>query len=753
MSTLNAQNAVVFGFTAQQFNNIFTNSTPNTIGPDSVNNLGNTPGITSISNSYATVTPFTGVNSQTAGNAQAIVEMFPSITTDGAYTYFNLSPSSVFYNTTSETQVSYYYPQGKTYFGVLNNTSSIQINPAGNATANLSGSTPLNQSQVAEGQLQFTFIPGSTQSLQVSYETGTTITNSVANGISNSTMTGETITVTTGLNFSGAFPGATGAVNSSASKAWTQQQTQQISYTSTVTNAVNTNVTTQVTVDVNSAQPNSQGQYIYTNSNGQNFTLVPGNQYIVEVLIDQCAYNTPVPNTFQITGPAMTLPMQLGIRANINVNGTQGPINGIEPSQPLTNNVEQAINAANSLGYNLYSNVDTSLFTYAQSPVATATYSGLVNSTTTTGTYSTINILPVATSSDAQKPKALSSSLLSSSARTLNATVDSNLNPDTTLLDLNLAAKKLFSSTGVFYDNTKTESQLITQAIELVGGKNDYVKLGNKNYTTSNFSDSQVSFGSGYNTIKISPTDNHNSFSLGNGSSNVDLSGNGNSINFNGGYNNLQINGSTGINYILAGSGPIALTFNDSSGFTQISNWDNTQDFMRFNDNINLKDVHVTFDTKNWSYNVYVADKLIANIITNGGLSYADAQSVVSPKIYAAPLPYNLQSNAGFLNGLYVDAFNAAPDTAGITYWTQQLDSGVSRNSVIQSFFTSAQFTAQNPTNSQYVNSLYEDLLGRPSDASGLNFWTSVLDNGQSKTAVIGSFLNSAEFNHLIGHA
>lgn len=54
--------------------------------------------------------------------------------------------------------------------------------------------------------------------------------------------------------------------------------------------------------------------------------------------------------------------------------------------------------------------------------------------------------------------------------------------------------------------------------------------------------------------------------------------------------------------------------------------------------------------------------------------------------------------------------------------------------------------TAAQTTNRQFVESLYGNLLGRQSDAEGLQFWTSALDRGHSASEIINGFLNSSEY-------
>jgi hypothetical protein len=59
------------------------------------------------------------------------------------------------------------------------------------------------------------------------------------------------------------------------------------------------------------------------------------------------------------------------------------------------------------------------------------------------------------------------------------------------------------------------------------------------------------------------------------------------------------------------------------------------------------------------------------------------------------------------------------------------------------------QFKANATANQVYVENLYETLLGRTADASGLAFWSSLLDNGGSAQTVVQGIDGSQEFHTL----
>ncbi|VVO43121.1 DUF4214 domain-containing protein [Pseudomonas fluorescens] len=95
-------------------------------------------------------------------------------------------------------------------------------------------------------------------------------------------------------------------------------------------------------------------------------------------------------------------------------------------------------------------------------------------------------------------------------------------------------------------------------------------------------------------------------------------------------------------------------------------------------------------------------------------------------------LALDIEGNAGQTYRLYKAAFDRVPDKEGLGFWIGQLDKGVSIDSVAAGFVASQEFQTINgasPSNLQLVTSLYQHILGRAPDQSGLDLWTAQLDN------------------------
>ncbi|WNZ00165.1 DUF4214 domain-containing protein [Sulfurospirillum sp. 'SP'] len=94
---------------------------------------------------------------------------------------------------------------------------------------------------------------------------------------------------------------------------------------------------------------------------------------------------------------------------------------------------------------------------------------------------------------------------------------------------------------------------------------------------------------------------------------------------------------------------------------------------------------------------------------------------------------------------LYVATFNRAPDAAGINYWVA---SGFSIEQIAQSFFDQTETRTLYPTGTatnSFVTSVYDNLFNRAPDTTGLNYWVQQLESGVvSKQNFILAVVNGA---------
>ena len=109
-----------------------------------------------------------------------------------------------------------------------------------------------------------------------------------------------------------------------------------------------------------------------------------------------------------------------------------------------------------------------------------------------------------------------------------------------------------------------------------------------------------------------------------------------------------------------------------------------------------------------------------------------------------------LNTDSGRMFRLYNASFKRLPDPDGLAYWIDNFSSG--RNSirvVASSFLGSAEFAERygsNVTDEQYVTTLYQNVLGRSPDSSGLSYWLGQLSSGaETRYEALLGFAESAE--------
>ncbi len=103
--------------------------------------------------------------------------------------------------------------------------------------------------------------------------------------------------------------------------------------------------------------------------------------------------------------------------------------------------------------------------------------------------------------------------------------------------------------------------------------------------------------------------------------------------------------------------------------------------------------------------------------------------------------------NARVAARMYDAALDRLPDSGGLAVWTNALNGGTSVVSMANAFVASQEFQARfgSLTNQQFVEQLYVFALNRPGDSAGVGFWTSQLNNGQSRAFILAEFSETAE--------
>jgi hypothetical protein len=96
---------------------------------------------------------------------------------------------------------------------------------------------------------------------------------------------------------------------------------------------------------------------------------------------------------------------------------------------------------------------------------------------------------------------------------------------------------------------------------------------------------------------------------------------------------------------------------------------------------------------------------------------------------------------------LYMAAFRRVPDAGGLDNWVNDVRAGNSLQSAADAFVASQEFqlTYGSLNDTQYVTLLYENVLGREPDPTGLATWTGQLGSGATRGHVLIGFSESQE--------
>lgn len=97
---------------------------------------------------------------------------------------------------------------------------------------------------------------------------------------------------------------------------------------------------------------------------------------------------------------------------------------------------------------------------------------------------------------------------------------------------------------------------------------------------------------------------------------------------------------------------------------------------------------------------------------------------------------------------LYYAVFLRHPDAAGLGYWFGQSQTGLTLQRMADKFVASREFQSRygSLTDPEYVDRVYTNILGRPADQAGRDFWTQKMREGWTRGRVLIGFSESAEY-------
>ncbi|WP_322402424.1 DUF4214 domain-containing protein [Massilia luteola] len=111
----------------------------------------------------------------------------------------------------------------------------------------------------------------------------------------------------------------------------------------------------------------------------------------------------------------------------------------------------------------------------------------------------------------------------------------------------------------------------------------------------------------------------------------------------------------------------------------------------------------------------------------------------------------DISGSAGQAFRLYQAALDRPAESAGLGFWIYQLDHGLTLDDMVQDIIKNQpEFTQKygtNPTDAQFVNLLYANVLHRSPDAAGYDFWLHALANHDTTQVGIVKFFSESPEN------
>jgi hypothetical protein len=97
---------------------------------------------------------------------------------------------------------------------------------------------------------------------------------------------------------------------------------------------------------------------------------------------------------------------------------------------------------------------------------------------------------------------------------------------------------------------------------------------------------------------------------------------------------------------------------------------------------------------------------------------------------------------------LYWAYFNRIPDASGLRYWSDLRRRDMTLTRISSYFSASGEFKRKygTLTDAQFVDLIYQNILGRPGDAGGRSYWITKLSRGTSRGQVMVNFSESGEY-------
>ncbi len=146
------------------------------------------------------------------------------------------------------------------------------------------------------------------------------------------------------------------------------------------------------------------------------------------------------------------------------------------------------------------------------------------------------------------------------------------------------------------------------------------------------------------------------------------------------------------------------------------------------------------------SYTQGMTSADVAQRVADGDVIRPDAGTQLV-RLADGDVSFDAASDAAFLSRLYHGLLGRAGEQPGMSYWAHQSEGAMDRLGVAGEFLASGEFQgrAGEMDDTQFVQRLYQDLLGRAPDAEGLAYFTERLTGGDSRAQILVEMAASDE--------
>ncbi len=243
---------------------------------------------------------------------------------------------------------------------------------------------------------------------------------------------------------------------------------------------------------------------------------------------------------------------------------------------------------------------------------------------------------------------------------------------------------------------------------------------------------------------------------IGSASDNV-MSGRGGNDTLNGGAGNDTLDGGSGNDLLIGGSGGDTYFVTAGDMITELPSVGTDQVYSAdsFTLGTNVENLLLTGAAAINGFGNYLGNLIVGNEANNNLYGGTGADTLRgdagNDRVNGEELDAAFDPATAQVYRLYQAVLGRAPDQSGLLGWTQKMVSGtLTLQQVANNLVGSAEFQTRygQTSNSDFVALLYGNVLHRAPDAGGLASWTGALNAGTlTRAQVVTGFSESAEFN------